>query len=400
MIESLDMSTSANAESTLQRMQTLQLGLGSVETAAGGAERIFSELAENLPRIGVDFCGVVASSTNAAPSGDMHSFGGPADATRTRLLNCRRVVGELMSSRRFDLVASHFALYALPVLDRLRGKRFVVHFHGPWAAESQEEGAGKISVSVKRKLESLVYQRADRVITLSSAFAHLVQEEYGVRPEAIRIVPGCINIQRFAVSASKQEARHKLGWPLERKILVSVRRLTRRMGLDLLLDAMPEVIARFPDALLCIGGKGSLREQLEAKISALHLKNHVRLLGFIPEENLPLVYRAADLNIVPTRSLEGFGLVAAEALAAGTPSLVSPVGGLPEVVSALSPLLVLPSFEPVEIARKIVTVFSGEISLPTSEQCRAYAIQQFSSQAMAHKTAEVYRDLVGQASPS
>ena len=381
-----------------QSIQTLQIGLGSVETAAGGAERIFSELAESLPRIGVGFCGLVASASTSAPKGEMHSFGGPADGTRTRLLNCRRVASALLKTRRFDLVASHFALYALPVLDRIRGRRFVAHFHGPWAAESREEGAGQLSVKAKRSLEAMVYRRADRVITLSLAFAHLIQEEYGVRPEVIRIVPGCINVQRFAVDRTRLEARQQLGWPTNRRILVSVRRLTHRMGLDLLLDAMPEVIARFPDTLLCIGGKGKMREQLEAQTIELKLQNHVRFLGFIPEEELPLVYRAADLNVVPTRALEGFGLVAAEALAAGTPSLVSPVGGLPEVVSALSPELVFQSSKPADLARSIVRAFAGDLALPTSEECRAYAAQQFSSETMAQRTAEVYRELVEQSS--
>ena len=115
------------------------------------------------------------------------------------------------------------------------------------------------------------------------------------------------------------------------------------MGLSNLVDAMKQVIDREPDAILYIAGKGRLKAQLEAQIASHGLADHVKLLGFVTDAQLPLIYRAADLNVVPTLSLEGFGLVAAEALAAGTPSLVTPVGGLPEVVSGLSPDLVFAS---------------------------------------------------------
>ena len=63
----------------------------------------------------------------------------------------------------------------------------------------------------------------------------------------------------------------------------------------------------------------------------------MRLLGFVAEEDLPWLYRACDISIVPSVALEGFGLPTIESLAAGTPVLVTPIGGLPETVSELDP---------------------------------------------------------------
>jgi glycosyltransferase involved in cell wall biosynthesis len=121
-----------------------------------------------------------------------------------------------------------------------------------------------------------------------------------------------------------------------------------------------------PEVLLLIAGKGPLHDALSARIEDLGLQRHVRLLGYVPDADLALAYRAADLSVVPTVALEGFGLITVESLAAGTPVLVTPVGGLPETVQALAPNLILPaatdpSFAPQTARRRVVAVkCSGE----------------------------------------
>jgi glycosyltransferase involved in cell wall biosynthesis len=92
--------------------------------------------------------------------------------------------------------------------------------------------------------------------------------------------------------------------------------------------------------------------------------------------------------------LEGFGLVAAEGLAAGTPSMVTPVGGLPEVVSGLSSNLIFPSALPVDIAEALCQAISRRLPLPTAEACSAYARAHFTTKRMAEQTASVYRELL------
>jgi SAM-dependent methyltransferase len=94
---------------------------------------------------------------------------------------------------------------------------------------------------------------------------------------------------------------------------------------------------------LLIGGSGSLRTELEALAAALGVAAHVRFLGFVPDADLPLYYQAADCFVLPTRELEGFGLVTVEALACGTPVLGTPVGATPELLDPLDPALVFPA---------------------------------------------------------
>jgi glycosyltransferase involved in cell wall biosynthesis len=92
--------------------------------------------------------------------------------------------------------------------------------------------------------------------------------------------------------------------------------------------------------LLLIGGAGSQRSKLEARAASLRLQEHVRFLGFVPDVDLPRYYGAADAFVLPTRALEGFGLVTVEALACGTPVLGTPVGATPEILDPLDPSLV------------------------------------------------------------
>jgi len=110
---------------------------------------------------------------------------------------------------------------------------------------------------------------------------------------------------------------------------------------------------RCPSALLLIGGAGSLRSALEAQSQAHGLSEHVKFLGFVPDAELPRYYQAADVFVLPTRELEGFGLVTVEALACGTPVLGTPVGATPEILRALCPTLVFRGTTPEMMAEDL-----------------------------------------------
>jgi SAM-dependent methyltransferase len=122
------------------------------------------------------------------------------------------------------------------------------------------------------------------------------------------------------------------------------------MGLDALIEAVARLRHELPDLLLLVGGSGSLRAELEALVARLHAGDHVRFLGFVPEAELPGYYQAADAFVLPTRELEGFGLVTVEAFACGTPVLGTPVGATPELIMAVDPGLVFRDPGPEAIA--------------------------------------------------
>jgi glycosyltransferase involved in cell wall biosynthesis len=375
----------------------LQIGmLWGQDGTAGGVDRIYTDFVRHLPEQGFAVTGAVHGPENVQmlSEGQVHSFARPDASKAQRYFGARRVIGEILRTQKIDLVAAHFALYTVLALDRLADHPLVAHFHGPWFAESAQEGAGGLSVWTKRWIERRVYRRADRVVVLSRAFADLVTREFGVAEDRVRVVPGHVDLDRFAPTGTRVEARTALGWPKDRLVLLSVRRLRHRMGLDRLIAAMRSVVVAVPDVLLLIGGTGPIRSALERQVSEAGLERHIQFLGFVQEEHLPLAYRAADLNVVPTLALEGFGLVIAEALAAGTPSIVTPVGGLPEVVAPLCAELVLPSNSVPDLADGLIAALRGELRLPDDVACRAYACENFALATATRRVAGIYREIL------
>ncbi|PWC34529.1 glycosyl transferase family 1 [Azospirillum sp. TSO35-2] len=374
----------------------LQLGLGWFPETHGGAENMFYHLARHLPQQGFAVAGLVLGNTATTLDGGarIDSFAPAGASLPRRLAAARSAVGEALRRRPPDLVASHFALNTVGALPALRNRPLVVHFHGPWALESAAEGAGALSVRLKFLVERLVYRQAARFIVLSDAFATILTERYGVAPERIHRVPGGVEADRFDLPDSRRDARARLGWPQGRPVILTVRRLVKRMGLAALIDAMVELRRRAPDALLVVAGRGPEAAALQDRIGALGLEEHVRLLGFVPDAMLPLAYRAADLCVMPSQALEGFGLTALESLAAGTPVLVTPVGGLPEVVEGLDGDLVLAGTDARAVGIGLAEALTGVRRLPGADACRALVRSRFDWPVIAARTAAVYRSVL------
>jgi glycosyltransferase involved in cell wall biosynthesis len=221
----------------------------------------------------------------------------------------------------------------------------VYSFLSPWAAEWEAEHpevgwAGRLVNSAWRDwLEGRALDRADRVFVESDFIRGQLRGRHPAVPDSkVTLVPGSVDLARFAPDGSQASNRARFGIG-PGPVVLTVRRLVERMGIDLLLRAA----ARIPDLQVVVGGEGPHRERFEALARELGVR--ARFLGFVPDEDLPPLYRAADLFVLPTRALEGFGLVAIEAMACGTPALGTPVGAIPEVLGPLGLVVAAPTEE-------------------------------------------------------
>jgi len=377
-------------------MKTLQLGTSWFLEEAGGLARIYYGCVNYLPRVGVDVDGLVAGSDRVVQSSDgkVQTFAPANSSTWSRVLGVRKATNLAIANSQFDLVAAHFALYTLPILDRIGKLPLVMHFHGPWALESQAEGAGRLSTFGKWVVEKLVYQRADGFIVLSESFRQILHKTYGVPLEKIFIVGGGIDTAKFDLDLTVAQAREQIGWSQDRRIILCVRRLVQRMGLENLIAAIALVRSQHPDVLLLIAGKGAIADTLRSQIQELQLEDHVQLLGFVPDQDLAIAYRAAELSIVPTVSLEGFGLIVIESLAAGTPVLGTPIGGIPEILQPFSPDLVLAGSTTNQLAQGMIEALSGQRQMPSAEACQTYVKQNYDWQVIAAQMKSVYEQVI------
>ncbi|MEM5373495.1 glycosyltransferase, partial [Paraburkholderia azotifigens] len=192
------------------------------------------------PGAGVEVRGVVAGSERVAhdTNGAINGFGSASQSLPLRLMAARRALRREIREQRPDVISSHFALYTFPGLDVTRGIPQISHFHGPWAEESHVEGPDSLGRRMKSYLEQTVYARSSRLIVLSDAFGRILTSRYGIPADRVRVVPGCVNVDQFNLPLTQNEARLRLQLPLGRPIVLAVRRLVRRMGLEDLIDAV------------------------------------------------------------------------------------------------------------------------------------------------------------------
>lgn len=243
------------------------------------------------------------------------------------------------------------------------------------------QGLDALNVYLRKRIEKKVLAEAERIIVLSEFTQNKLTDVYGIGPDRISIIPGGVDIHRFHPMDNRKRIRIRLGLPKDRFILLTVRNLEPRMGLENLIKAMRVVVDTVPEILLFIGGTGSLDASLRLQRDELGLQDNVFFTGFIPEADLPDYYRSADIFVLPTIELEGFGLVTVEALASGTPVLGTPIGGTREILGRLDVKSLFRDTSPAALADLIIETSWRFLRCPEewkmfSSQCRQF-VEQF-----------------------
>ncbi|WP_054813183.1 glycosyltransferase family 4 protein [Nocardia arizonensis] len=340
-------------------------------SAPGGLNRYFTDLYAALaarPEVAVS-----AAAFGEPPEGG-RSWGPTGGSTlhRARTAYLDRDRGEPA------VLDRHFALYGPPPRGR---DALVVHFHGPWSQESRVAGAGALAVHAKFAVERLRAAGARRFVVLSEHFRDLLVSRYRAPEDAVRVVPPGVDLARFR----PREPRRAPTGPT----VLCVRRLEHRMGIDVLLRAWPRVVAAHTDARLVIVGTGTaeaaLREQARARADAVTFEGH------ISDERLAELYARAHCTVVPSLTLEGFGLIALESLASGRAPVVTDCGGLPDSVRGLDPSLIVPAGDADALAARLIAALDG--AAPDAARCRAHA-ETFSWTVAADRHIALYRELI------
>ncbi|MDO9118018.1 MAG: glycosyltransferase family 4 protein [Nitrospira sp.] len=343
-------------------MKVVLLAEVSAERVIGGAERVLRQQAVGLVAAGhqVD---LLTRAADEAVSMEV-AIGGAKEwrfpvsrknewsFVRSTVQGAMQLFDRLTRKVPYDLAIIHQALSGLGPLYLRRSAAaewlYVCHSlaheeyltravaaTSPWSKLRRH-----VNVLARRGIEWLVMWRCHRIVVLSEFMRQRVMATHGIAPERIVLVPGAADPAVFRPVGTRRELRRTLGLPEDRTILFTVRNLVPRMGLEMLLEAVASLEHAGQRCLLVIGGEGPLRARLEAGIRERRLEQIVRLVGFIPEEQLVSYYQAADLVLMPTAQLEGFGLVTVEALACGTPVVGTPVGAIPEVLRQIDPILI------------------------------------------------------------
>lgn len=179
----------------------------------------------------------------------------------------------------------------------------------------------------------------------------------------------------------------------KRPVILFAGKMTRFKGIDVLLDAAAVFQRDLPDALLVLAGDGEERAALEAQAAALGLQN-VHFIGNVSQQQLADLYRAADIDLVPSRR-EPFGLVAVEAMACGTPVVATNQGGLPDFVNSAVGELVNPE-DARDLARGVTETLQRALAdSGWRDRVAAYARENYSQAAIIRELDELYRAVAG-----
>ncbi len=262
----------------------------------------------------------------------------------------------------------------------LRRYRVDAVFHTQWqtaAASIRARNAGLVrKVFVAAHIRELLLNPLDRVPVLGRQFERYrewvlrnVDHFYpvsdftaetlcsmGVESERITVVINGADPDRYFPDR-KVSVRKELG--LEgKRVLLTVTRLQRRKGIDIVLEAMPRILTQIPDLHYLIVGEGEERERLEKMTADLGLQKHVTFAGGIPRGGLNAYFNAGDLFVMPSRTdppdVEGFGIVFLEANACGLPVIGSNSGGIPSAIVDGETGYIVPEESPGLLAERII----------------------------------------------
>jgi len=172
-------------------------------------------------------------------------------------------------------------------------------------------------------------RRTPVIIAGSEAIRNDIVRYDRVAPEKIRVIPYGVDVDRFDIPLSKEGAREKLGLPKGQFIVGTVGRLEEQKGQKHLLDAVGILRREGRDVLLLLVGGGREEDRLRAQAMREGIGDAVLFLG--TRRDLPELFRAMDVFTLPSL-WEGLPIALLSAMAAGLPVIVTPVGGVPEVV--------------------------------------------------------------------
>ena len=178
--------------------------------------------------------------------------------------------------------------------------------------------------------EWMLTYEASEVIVNSNYMKNEVQRLFGLPFEKINVIPNGINLNIYNGIERNYEFRRKYARDNE-KIIMCAGRLVYEKGFQYLIDAAPKILNRYHDAKFIIAGKGGMLNELKAKANYLGISDKVYFTGQLSPKELYTMYRCADIAVFPS-TYEPFGLVAIEGMFAGTPIVVSDIGGLNEIV--------------------------------------------------------------------
>jgi len=363
----------------------------------GGAENAAYYLALEMTKRGHDVVVFTTSATSEfilEEHDDMRIY---RYGTDLRISTSNVSWGQLRApvDQSFDIIHTHFDLAPAP----LAGLRFaksahlplIVTYHGDWV-NTYGGIVRRLGVTINNKLlVTKILDYASHIISPSKTYIERSQYLRLYKDKAVTI-PNGVNIEDFYVPESKDSCRRKLGLPIDGKIILFLGYLAPYKGPDILLRALPTVLAEVPDIMLVFAGMGVMRQDLENLSRQLGLEKNVLFAGYVKDDLKSSYYKSADIFALPSvMSTECFPLTILESMACGTPVVASEIGGIPDaVIDGRSGLLVPPGDQE-SLATAIIDILNDERKWEDMSVYGKKRIETYSWKDIAKRTEDLYQ---------
>ncbi|WP_436501888.1 glycosyltransferase family 4 protein [Actinokineospora sp. HUAS TT18] len=297
----------------------------------------------------------------------------------------------LLGDWRPDVVHAHDWLVTHPAV------ALAEHARVPLVATVHATEAGRHSGWLSQPLNQQVHSvewwlanRADALITCSSAMRAEVAHLFEVEPETITVIHNGIEPRSWRVPPAAVRASRASHSPHNAPLLLFFGRLEWEKGVQDIIGALPRIRRTHPGTRLVVAGRGTYSVALEELARKLRVRRAIDFAGHLSDRDLGALLAAADTVVLPSR-YEPFGIVALEAAAAGAPLVASTAGGLGEVVIEGETGL---SFTPGDLDG-LATAVRRVLDDPTSARRRAKLAKarlsvDFDWDLIAAQTVEVY----------
>lgn len=214
------------------------------------------------------------------------------------------------------------------IVRQLTGVPFCCYVHGEditWAQASREH-----TFLVKR-----VLKRCQLIVANSQNSADLLVNEWDFPPEKVKVIHPGVDTTYFSPAERNPAIRSELGWS-DRPVIITVGRLMRRKGHDMMIRAVADIRKQIPDVLYSIIGDGAEKERLLGIVQEEGVSDNVEFRGETTDQQLLHCYQQCDLFALPNRQheqdIEGFGMVLVEAQSCGKPVIAGDSGGTRETM--------------------------------------------------------------------
>lgn len=238
-----------------------------------------------------------------------------------------------------------------------------------------------------------VLKDADRIVVVSNKTREYVYNLVEDKSK-ISVIYNGVDTNYFHPT-NKMESRKKLELAKNRRIILSVRRLVYKNGLDTLIESVRYIAKEHPDVLFVVAGKGPSKKLIEDRIKESGIEENINLTGFVKDELLPIYYNAADYFVLPSASGEGLPLVLLEAMACGLPVISTMVGGTPEIIEHMKNGVLVPPRNPEAMAVIISELLSNEgLGLTIGEEARKIVVNKFTWEKNLRQLQTIYSEFL------